>query len=507
MSTAVGEMMTSANMSLMMYIGFTHGVYSVIFAHGTPEQKALYLPRLVSGEWTGTMNLTEPQCGTDLRLIKTKAIPQADGSYSITGKKIFISCGEHDFAANIIHLVLARLPDAPLGIKGLSLFIVPKILSSSDGKLIETNQVSCQRLENKMGIHGSPTCSMIYDDSKGFLIGEKNKGLETMFIMMDEARIAVGAQGVGLACIASQNASRYAQERLQGNAVTGAKLGTGAKSGTGGENISRKNNDELVAEPIIVHPDVRRMLLDQRAFVDGARAFLLWCAVCIDTEKIHADPEVRAAAARRINFLTPVVKAFLTDKAYECCTSAQQVFGGYGYITDTGMEQLVRDSRVTMIYEGCNGIQALDLVGRKLGEDGGEAMRSFLMEIRDFIRKNESRSELNTRFLIPLSKAIEDVQAAGLFFMRKLDNPEDVLAGSYDFLHLLGLTCLGYMWSFMAETAYSLLENKDIDRVFLEMKLEVGTYYMQRHLPETALRLSRINLGASDIMAPDASSF
>ena len=486
LGTAVGEIFVSANMSLNMYQGLTHGAYSTINAHGTEEQKATFLPKMVEGVWTGTMNLTEPHCGTDLGLMRTRAEPQEDGSYRITGTKIFISAGDHDLSENIIHLVLAKAPGGGPGTKGISLFIVPKFLINEDGSLGERNAVSVGSIEEKMGIHGNATCVLNYDGATGYLLGELHKGMRAMFTMMNEARIGVGLQGYAQAEAAYQAAVAYAKERLQGRAVTGAK------------------NPDGPADPIIVHPDVRRALMDQKSFVEGARAFTFWGANLIDRARRAGD----ADAEGLISLMTPVIKGFLTDKGFEATVQAQQVFGGHGYIEEQGMSQFVRDARITMIYEGANGIQALDLVGRKLGQQGGKHVMAFFEMVKGFIRENEGDDPLKADFLDPLKAASKDLQAAGMYFMQHgMKNPDAALAGSYDFMHLFGHTCLGLMWARMAREALAALDAGTGDAAFYEAKLATGRYYMARHLPATALHLRRIESGADPVMTLDAEAF
>ncbi|MDP4033651.1 MAG: acyl-CoA dehydrogenase C-terminal domain-containing protein [Pseudorhodobacter sp.] len=484
--TAVGEIFVSANMAFNMYQGLTHGAYSAIHAHGTEAQKATYLPRMVSCDWTGTMNLTEPHCGTDLGLMRTKAEPQSDGSYKITGQKIFISAGEHDLAENIIHLVLAKAPGGGEGIKGVSLFIVPKFLVQADGSLGARNAVSVGSIEHKMGIHGNSTCVMNYDGAIGFLLGDLHKGMRAMFTMMNEARLGVGLQGYAVAEAAYQNARAYAKDRLQGRAVTGSE------------------NPDGPADPLIVHPDIRRSLMDQKSFVEGARAFTLWGAHLID-RSVRMDD---AGAEAMISLLTPVIKGFQTDKGFEMAVAAQQVLGGHGYIEEWGMSQFVRDARIAMIYEGANGVQALDLVGRKLAVDGGKPVLAFFDMVKGFLKENDADARMKAEFLEPLKKASKDMQAAGLFFMQNgMKNPNAALAGSYDFMHMMGHVCLGLMWARMAKAAYASLDAGGGDSVFLEAKIATGRYYMARHLPATALHLARIETGAEPVMALGADAF
>jgi len=486
LGTAVGEMFSASNQAFTMYQGLTHGAYSAIHAHGTDEQKARYLPKMVSCEWTGTMNLTEPNCGTDLGLMRTKAEPQDDGSYKITGTKIFISAGDHDLADNIIHLVLAKIPGGPKGIKGVSLFIVPKFLVNDDGSLGARNGVSVGNIEEKMGIHGNATCVMNYDGATGWLLGEKDKGMRAMFTMMNEARLGVGMQGLAQADAAYQNAVIYARERLQGRAVTGVQ------------------NPDGPADPIIVHPDIRRSLMDQKSFTEGARAFILWGAEQID-RAVRANDE---AAHGLISLLTPVIKGFLTDRGYDMTVQAQQIYGGHGYIEEQGMSQFTRDARIAMIYEGANGVQALDLVGRKLALDGGKHVMAFFDLVKGFIKDNAGNEALKDDFLDPLKGASKDLQAAAMFFMQEgMKNPNAALAGSTDFMHLFGQVCLGLMWSMMAKTAADTLAAGTSDATFYETKLATGRYYMARQLPATRMHLLRIQSGADPVMALAAENF
>ena len=485
MHTAAQETFVSSNMAFQMYQGLTHGAYSAIYAHGSDEQKQKFLPKMVSCEWTGTMNLTEPHCGTDLGLMRTKAVPQDNGSYKISGQKIFISAGEHDMADNIIHLVLAKIQGGPEGIKGVSLFIVPKFLVNDDGSLGARNGATCGKIEEKMGIHGNSTCVMNYDEAEGYLIGEEHKGMRAMFTMMNEARLGVGLQGYAQAESAYQNAVAYANDRLQGRDVTGAK------------------NPDGPADPLIVHPDIRRNLMDQKSFVEGARAFTFWGAYLIDRAHKNQDAE----ADGLISLMTPVIKGFLTDKGFEYATAAQQVYGGHGYIEEWGMSQYARDARIAMIYEGANGVQALDLVGRKLAQDGGKHVMAFFDMVKTFIKENESNEALNKEFLTPLKAASKDLQAAGMYFMQNATKPNNALSGSYDFMHMMGHVCLGLMWARMAKAAMEALEKGASDTEFYETKIATGRYYMARQLPATAMHLSRINTGGDTIMALEAASF
>ncbi|OZB19769.1 MAG: acyl-CoA dehydrogenase [Rhodobacterales bacterium 34-62-10] len=486
MGTAVGEMFSASNMAFTMYQGLTHGAASAILAHGSDAQKDKYLPRMVSCDWTGTMNLTEPHCGTDLGLMRTKAVPQDDGTYKISGQKIFISAGDHDMAENIIHLVLAKIPGGPDGIKGVSLFIVPKILVNDDGSLGARNGVSVGKIEEKMGIHGNATCVMNYDEATGYLLGEAHKGMRAMFTMMNEARIGVGMQGMAQADVAFQNALAYAKDRLQGRDVTGVK------------------NPDGPADPLIVHPDIRRALMDQKSFVEGARAFMLWGAALIDRAHRNND----AAADGLISLMTPVIKGFLTDEGYDMTVKAQQVYGGHGYIEEWGMSQYTRDARIAMIYEGANGVQALDLVGRKLAQDGGKHAMAFFELVKTFIKENEGNDTLKADFLDPLKAASKDLQTAMMYFMQNgMKNPNNALSGSYDFMHLFGHVCLGLMWAQMAKAADEALQAGTEDVTFYQTKLATGRYYMARRLPATALHLARINTGAATVMALEAANF
>ncbi|MCA0927574.1 acyl-CoA dehydrogenase C-terminal domain-containing protein [Ruegeria profundi] len=485
--TAVGEMFSAANQAFTMYQGLTHGAASAILAHGTDEQKNKYLPNMVSCEWTGTMNLTEPHCGTDLGLMRTKAEPQGDGSYKITGQKIFISSGDHDMADNIIHLVLAKIPGGPEGIKGVSLFIVPKFIVNEDGSLGERNGVSVGKIEEKMGIHGNSTCVMNYDDSTGWLLGEEHKGMRAMFTMMNEARLGVGMQGLAQAEAAFQNALEYAKDRLQGRDVTGVK------------------NPDGPADPLIVHPDIRRNLMDQKSFTEGARAFILWGATMIDKAHRSSDKD----ADGLISLLTPVIKGFLTDQGYDMTVQAQQVYGGHGYIEEWGMSQYTRDARIAMIYEGANGVQALDLVGRKLAQDGGKHVMAFFDMVKTFCKENGGQNEAYDKaFIEPLKAASKDLQAAGMYFMQEgMKNPNNALSGSYDFMHMFGHVCLGLMWAQMAKAAQDALDGGASDTEFYETKINTGRFYMARRLPATSMHLARIQTGADTVMALEAANF
>ncbi|MGX5718781.1 acyl-CoA dehydrogenase C-terminal domain-containing protein [Shinella zoogloeoides] len=488
--TAVGEYMSSANMALTMYPGLTQGAIAAILVHGSDEQKAAYLPKMVEGTWTGTMNLTEPHCGTDLGLLRTKAVPQADGSYKISGQKIFISAGEHDMSENIVHLVLARIEGAPEGTKGISLFIVPKYLLKDDGTPGERNSVSCGAIEHKMGIHGNATCVMNYDEAKGFLIGAENKGLNAMFVMMNEARLGVGLQGLSIAEVAYQNAANYARERLQGRSLSGVK------------------NPDGKADPLIVHPDIRRALMTIKAWTEGGRAFTLWTALKSDIAHRSADETERQSADDILGLMTPILKGVLTDKGFDHAVMAQQVFGGHGYIEEHGMSQYVRDARIAMIYEGANGIQALDLVGRKLGMNGGRAVMALFKEIGDFCEENRGDEKL-APFTKALKKGLNDLQAGTMWFMQNaMAKPDNAGAGSTDYMHLFGLVVIGYMWAKIAKAAEEGLANGAGEREdFLKNKLITAKFFMERLMPETGLRKTRIEAGADTTMELAAEAF
>ena len=483
---AVNEFFASANQSLAMYQGLTHGAASAILAHGTEQQKRDYLPAMTECRWTGTMNLTEPHCGTDLGLMRTKAEPSPEGTYKISGQKIFISSGDHDMAENIIHLVLAKIPGGPSGVKGISLFIVPKFLLGEDGSPGQRNSVSCGKIEEKMGVHGNSTCVMNYDEATGYLLGMEHKGMRAMFTMMNEARLGVGMQGLAQAEAAYQNALQYAKDRLQGRDVMDIK------------------NPKGPADPLIVHPDIRRSLMDQKSFCEGARAFLLWGATMIDRSHRCRDEN----AEGMISLLTPVIKGFTTDEGFKMTVKAQQIYGGHGYIEEWGMSQFTRDARIAMIYEGANGIQALDLVARKMPKDGGRHFMAFLEMVADFLHKNGDNTSLSSDFLEPLKNALGHLQSAGVFFQKcGFKNPNDALAGSYDFMHLFGHVCVGLMWSKMASASLKALALETGSKQFHEAKLATGRYYMKRRLPATALHMKRITSGAEPVMALAAEQF
>ncbi|HWD12676.1 acyl-CoA dehydrogenase C-terminal domain-containing protein [Pseudochrobactrum sp. sp1633] len=486
---AVGEYMSSANMALMMYPGLTQGAIAAIITHGTDEQKQAYLPKMIEGRWSGTMNLTEPHCGTDLGLLRTKAVPQADGSYKITGSKIFISAGEHGMTDNIIHLVLARIEGAPEGNKGISLFIVPKFNLDANGEAGTRNGVACGSIEEKMGIHGNSTCVMNYDEATGFLIGGENKGLRAMFTMMNEARLGVALQGLAISETAYQNAADYARDRLQGRALTGAKY------------------PDKKADPIIVHPDIRRTLLTIRAFNEAGRALLLSTSLQSDIAHHSADETARQLADDQVGLLTPVLKGVLTDKGFDHAVMAQQVFGGHGYIEENGMSQYVRDARITMIYEGANGIQALDLVGRKLPANGGRALMAYFKEIGDFCEENRADEALSF-YTKHLKKGLNDLQGASMWLMQNaMANPDNAGAASTDYMHLFGLVAFGYMWAKMVKAAQAKLNAGDGDKAYFEAKLVTARFYMERIMPETQLRLARIQTGAETLMTLPEGAF
>ncbi len=487
MAQAVSEFLCSANMAFAMYSGLTQGAIAALFTHASAELKALYLPKLVSGKWAGTMNLTEPQCGTDLGLVRTRAAPQPDGSYKITGTKIFISAGEHDLTENIVHLVLARIEGAPEGTKGISLFIVPKFLPTANGGVGLRNAVTCGSIEEKMGIHGNATCVMNYDGSTGWLVGDANRGLQAMFVMMNEARLSVGLQGLALSEVAYQNAAAYAKERLSGRAMTGAKF------------------PQQPADPIIVHPDVRRMLMNIRAFNEAARALVLWTALRSDIAHRSDDAKERQAADDYLGLMTPVIKGVLTDQGFANTVTAQQVFGGHGYIAEHGMEQFVRDARIAMIYEGANGIQALDLVGRKLPKDRGRALQAFFAEVSAYI-KERSRDAAMAPYTTPLAQALGELQQATMWFVQNaMANPENAGAGATDYMHLFGLVALGYMWCQIADAAKAKMANGADER--MTQRLTTGRFFMERILPAATAHLARIKAGAASTMALPLEAF
>ncbi|WP_315762550.1 MULTISPECIES: acyl-CoA dehydrogenase C-terminal domain-containing protein [unclassified Bradyrhizobium] len=488
LSQAVNEFQCSANMAFSMYGGLTMGATAALIVHGNEEQKKTYVPKMVAGEWTGTMNLTEPHCGTDLGLLRTKAVRQADGSFKITGTKIFISAGEHDLADNIIHLVLARIEGAPAGIKGVSLFVVPKFLVNPDGSVGARNGVACGSIEHKMGIHGNSTCVMNYDNATGWLIGEENKGMQGMFVMMNEARLGVAVQGLAQSEVAYQNAAAYARERIQGRSLTGAKAA------------------DKPADPIIVHPDVRRTLLTIRAFNEAARAMVIWTSLKSDVAHRSQDPKDRQAADDHMGLMTPVMKGYMTDMGFANAVQAQQMFGGHGYIAEHGMEQFVRDARIAMIYEGANGIQALDLVGRKLPRDGGRAVMAFFAEVGSFAREHGA-DEAMQPFVAPLSTALGHLQQATTWLMQNaMTKPDNAGAAATDYLHLFGLVTFAYMWAKMAKVAQDKIAASGTT-AYLSTKLTTGRFFMERVLPETAAHLARIQSGCATIMELPAEAF
>jgi acyl-CoA dehydrogenase len=483
LAAIVNEFCCSANMALSMYPGLTQGAIAALQTHASDEQKQKYLPKMISGEWGGTMNLTEPHCGTDLGLLKTKATPQADGSYKITGTKIFISAGEHDLCSNIIHLVLARIEGAPEGTKGISLFVVPKFLVNADGNVSARNAVTCGAIERKMGIHGNSTCVMNYDGATGWLVGEANRGLNAMFVMMNEARLGVAIQGLSQSEIAYQNAVHYANERVQGRALSGAK------------------NPGKPADPLIVHPDIRRMLMNIKSFNEAARALVIWTALRGDISHRSEDEKEKQYAGDMMGLLTPVLKGVLTDKGFENAVNAQQVFGGHGYIEEHGMSQYVRDARIAMIYEGANGVQALDLVGRKLPRDGGRAVMTFFNEVQTFVTEN--KGDDMAPYIKPLEAALQTLQQATMWFMNNaVAKPDNAGAGATDYMHLFGLVALSYMGAQMAKAA---LPKKGEE--FYKSKLVTARYFNERVLPEAASYLARIMTGSDTMMALAANEF
>ena len=488
LSQTVAEFQISANMAFSMYGGLTMGATAALIVHGNDQQKSKYLPKMIAGEWTGTMNLTEPHCGTDLGLLRTKAVPQGDGSYKISGTKIFISAGEHDMADNIIHLVLARIEGAPAGIKGVSLFVVPKVLVNDDGSLGARNGVVCGSIEHKMGIHGNSTCVMNYDNATGWLIGEENKGMQGMFVMMNEARLGVAVQGLAQSEVAYQNAVAYAKDRLQGRSLTGPK------------------SPDKPADSIMVHPDVRRTLLTIRAFNEAARAMVVWTALKSDVAHRSEDPKERQAADDHMGLMTPVLKGVLTDGGFANAVSAQQMFGGHGYIAEWGMEQFVRDARIAMIYEGANGIQALDLVGRKLPRDGGRAAMAFFGEVAAFA-KEHGADEAMKPYVGPLSNALGHLQQATMWLMNNaMTKPDNAGAGATDYMQLFGLTAFAYMWAKMAKVAQDKIAAEGATP-YLTTKLVTGRFFMERMLPETTVHLARIQTGAATTMELPAEAF
>ncbi|HET6536779.1 MAG TPA: acyl-CoA dehydrogenase C-terminal domain-containing protein [Sphingopyxis sp.] len=477
------EFRMSANQAFTMYPGLAQGAAAAIRVKASDELKAKYLPKIVSGEWGGTMNLTEPHCGTDLGLIRTRAAPNGDGSYAVTGTKIFISSGEHDLTDNIIHLVLAKTPDAPDSVKGISLFIVPKFLINEDGSLGERNAVSCGSIEHKMGIRANVTCVMNYDGATGWMVGEENKGLAAMFIMMNAARLGVGMQGLAQAEIAYQNAVEYAKDRRQGRALTGPQ------------------DPQEKADPLLVHPDVRRMLMDGKAMVEGLRALALWGALHVDLADVAETEEERQMADDLVSLLTPVIKGYGTDKGYDVATNAQQVFGGHGYIEEQGMSQYVRDARITMIYEGANGVQAMDLVGRKLAQNGGRAIQAFFAIVDQECGAAKGKPAI-ADLAGKLEKANGELKAATMWFMQNgMANPNNIGAGAHHYMHMLGHVALGLMWVRMAEAAQLALDEGRGSASFNEAKLVTARYFAERFLPDVGALRRKIEAGSETMMA------
>ena len=479
---ALEEYMGTANQAFAMYPGLTTGATAALLATGSQELKETYLPKMISGEWSGTMNLTEPHCGTDLGMIRTKAEPQDDGSYSITGTKIFISAGEHDLTSNIIHLVLAKTPGAPDSSKGISLFVVPKYVLDDDGEPGTRNGVSCGSIEKKMGIHGNATCVLNYDGAKGWLVGEENRGLAAMFIMMNAARLGVGLQGLAQAEVSYQNAVTYALDRRQGRALTGPQ------------------DTDAKADPIFVHPDVRRMLMDAKVFNEGMRALCLWGALQVDLSHKAQTEEERERADMLIGLMTPVIKGYGTDKGYEVANNMQQVYGGHGYVKEWGMEQFVRDSRIAMIYEGTNGVQAMDLCGRKLAHKGGAAIQAFFATLDEEIaeaKKTEALADVATK----LEKALGEQKAATMWFMQNaMQNPNHLGAGAHHYMHIMGIVTLGYMWLKMAKVAVAKLADNPSDAAFYEAKLTSAAYYAERFLPDAGALRRKLEAGSENMM-------
>ncbi|HEX8466349.1 MAG TPA: acyl-CoA dehydrogenase C-terminal domain-containing protein [Allosphingosinicella sp.] len=489
--TAVTEYLLSANQAFEMYHGLTAGAVASILTKGSDEQKLKYLPNMVAGKWTGTMNLTEPHCGTDLGLLRSKAEPQPDGSYLISGTKIFISSGEHDLSENIIHLVLAKIAGAPDNVKGISLFIVPKFLVNDDGSLGERNGVECGSIEEKMGIHGNSTCLLNYDNAVGYLVGEAEKGLAAMFIMMNAARLGVGLQGLAQGEVAYQNAVAYAKDRRQGRAL-----------------VPDARDPEAKADPIIVHPDVRRMLMEMKAFNEGSRALVLWGALQVDISRRAQTEEEREAASDLLGLLTPVIKGYMTDQGFKVAVDAQQIHGGHGYIREWGMEQFVRDARIAQIYEGTNGIQALDLVGRKLGANGGRAIQAFLKLLAEEIAEAKSGEGEAAEVAAALEKGVADLQAATMWLMQNgLTNPNHAGAAAYPYMTLTGIVCLGLMWLRMAKASGAALASGAGDKAFHEAKLVTARFFAQRMMPETGALRRQIEAGSDTLMALPAEAF
>ncbi|MCL6684334.1 acyl-CoA dehydrogenase C-terminal domain-containing protein [Sphingomonas alba] len=490
LSTAIAEYLCSSNHSFEMYNGLTQGAIASLVVKGSDEQKTTYLPNMVSGKWTGTMNLTEPHCGTDLGLMKTRAEPQDDGSYKLTGTKIFISSGEHDLSENIIHMVIAKIAGAPDNVKGISLFIVPKFLVNADGSLGPRNAVSCGSIEHKMGIHGNSTCVLNYDGATGYLVGEPEKGLQAMFIMMNAARLGVGLQGLAQGEVAYQNAVAYAKDRRQGRA------------------LKPENRDpDAKADSLFVHPDVRRMLMEAKAFNEAARALILWGAMQVDLSRKSPDEAERQSADDLVSLLTPVIKGYLTDKGFEAAVNGQQVFGGHGYIREWGMEQFVRDARIAQIYEGTNGVQAMDLVGRKLAQNGGRAVRLFFETVgRDIADARAAGDPAGVA--APLEAAVGQLQSATMWLAQNgMADPDNAGAGAYAYMQLMGLVSLGWMWLKMAGASDRLKDDSGEDRAFHETKIATARFYAQRELVTASALRKKVEAGAESVMALPVEAF
>jgi alkylation response protein AidB-like acyl-CoA dehydrogenase len=486
---AMEEFLSAANQSFAMYPGLTNGAISALLAKGSDELQRRYVPRMVSGEWTGTMNLTEPHAGTDLGMIRTKAAPNANGSYAITGTKIFISAGEHDLTDNIVHLVLAKTPDAPDSSKGISLFVVPKVLVNEDGSLGARNAVSCGAIEHKMGIHANATCVMNYDGATGWMVGEENKGLAAMFIMMNAARLGVGIQGLGQADAAYQNGVAYARERRQGRALTGPA------------------DPAEKADLLIVHPDIRRMLMDAKAFTEGMRALALWTGLQADLSHKAASEGERQFADDLLGLLTPVIKGYGTDKGFDVAVNMQQIWGGHGYIVENGMEQFVRDARIAMIYEGANGVQAMDLVGRKLALNGGRAIQAFFKLVDDECAAAAGDEKLAS-IAEKVAKANGEFKAATMWFVQKgLANPNNAGAGAHPYMHIAGIVALGLMWLKMARVAVETFAAEPPDSGFYEAKLMTARYFAERYTPDAGALRRKIESGSEAMMALGADQF
>ena len=489
MSFAFEEFIGTANQAFAMYPGLTSGAAAALQAAGSDEQKAMYLPKMISGEWSGTMNLTEPHCGTDLGMIRTKAEPQADGSYAITGTKIFISAGEHDLTSNIIHLVLAKTPGAPDSSKGISLFVVPKFILDENGEPSDRNGVSCGSIEKKMGIHGNATCVLNYDGATGWMVGEENNGLAAMFVMMNAARLGVGMQGLAQAEVAYQNAVTYALDRRQGRALSGPA------------------EPEEKADPIFVHPDVRRMLMDAKVFNEGMRGLCLWGALQVDLSHKAQTEEERQLADDLIGLMTPVIKGYGTDKGYDIANNMQQVYGGHGYVKEWGMEQFVRDSRIAMIYEGTNGVQAMDLCGRKLASKGGRAIQAYFAAIDEEIAKAKAIEGLE-EIAAKLEKALGEQKAATMWFMQNaMANPNHLGAGAHHYMHIMGVVTLGWMWLKQAQVAKAALAGNPEDAAFYKAKLTSAAYYAERYLPDAGSLRRKLEAGSDNMMALPEEAF